>query len=264
MKITFLGIVLLLSGILPVLSSAVENTAVIPLRIRPAPSVGENREMTYNNAGTADGADIFYRRESSRLGIGVVDPAAALDVNGGVEAMGYSINGQPVGTNTANVIAGRLALGFDAAPGYPFGDNTFVLIENNLRIYFNDDRADKSNWRIKANDSAIEGRSYFAVYEVPKDYAGEAQDPSLPAPFEITATGIPGPQQTMVIRSGSGKIGIGTTDPGSAIQVASYAQLTPVSAPPASDCDQSTERGRLQVHGSGGLFICTDFGWLIK
>jgi hypothetical protein len=264
MKRTFLGIVLLLSGALPALPSAAEETGVIPLRTRPGPSVGENSQMTYNNAGAADGAGIFYRRESSRLGIGVENPAAALDVNGGVEAMGYSINGEPVGTNTANVIAGRLALGGDASPGYLFGDNTFVLLENNLRIYFSDDRADKSNWRIKANDSAIEGRSYFAVYEVPKDYAGEAQDPSLPAPFEITSTGIPGPQQTMVIRSGSGNIGIGTTDPVSAIQVGSYAQLTPVSAPPAGDCDQSTERGRLQVHASGVLFICTDFGWLTK
>lgn len=264
MKSIFLGTVLLLACVLPVLSSAAEVTGVIPLRIRPAPSVGENRQMTYDNAGTADGADIFYRRESSRLGIGVVDPATALDVNGGVEAMGFSINGEPVGTNTANVVAGRLALGVDAFSGYPFGDNTFALLENNLRIYFNDDRADKSNWRIKANDSPSGGRSYFAVYEVPKDYAGEAQDPSLPAPFEIASTGLPGPLQTMVIRSGSGKIGIGTSDPKSAMQVASYAQLTPVSVPPASDCDQSAERGRMQVHAAGVLFICTDFGWLIK
>jgi hypothetical protein len=64
----------------------------------------------------------------------------------------------------------------------------------------------------------------------------------------------------------SGYVGVGTKAPLSALQVVGYAQLdlTP-GAPPASDCDDAAERGRLKVDSAAGvLYLCADAGWLAK
>jgi len=258
------GTILLLACILAVPAQSADQIAVILLKARPGQSVGADGQMTFNDTGTAAGADVYYNKGNSRLGIGLTDPTVRLDVNGSVEAAEYFVDGNPVGFNTNNVIAAKLGLGVDTYAGYPFGDNTFVLSENNLRMYFHDaNHPDKSDWRIKINDSTNGGASYFAVFEVPKDYTGESQDASLPAPFRIGSDGSAGPSRTMTIKTGSGRVGIDTTDPQSAVQVAGYTQVTPT-LPPASDCDGQGERGRLQLHTNGTMFICTDFGWLIK
>jgi len=61
-------------------------------------------------------------------------------------------------------------------------------------------------------------------------------------------------------------LGIGTTDPQSALQVDGYIQLdTLTSAPPAADCDEASERGRMKVDIVNDLlFICTNSGWIAK
>jgi hypothetical protein len=45
-----------------------------------------------------------------------------------------------------------------------------------------------------------------------------------------------------------------------------YAQLALTSgAPPANDCDDSSERGRMKVDSAAGsLYICVDSGWVAK
>ena len=61
-------------------------------------------------------------------------------------------------------------------------------------------------------------------------------------------------------------LGIGTTDPQSALQVEGYTQLdTLTAAPPAADCDESSERGRMKVDIVNDLlYICTNSGWITK
>jgi hypothetical protein len=64
----------------------------------------------------------------------------------------------------------------------------------------------------------------------------------------------------------SGDVGIGTKTPESALQVVGYAQLDLTSgAPPAADCDQASERGRMKVDSAAGsLYVCVDAGWMAK
>jgi hypothetical protein len=65
---------------------------------------------------------------------------------------------------------------------------------------------------------------------------------------------------------GIGHVGIGTTTPQSALQVEGYVQLdTLTAAPPAADCDEASERGRVKVDIVNSLlFICTNSGWVSK
>jgi len=69
----------------------------------------------------------------------------------------------------------------------------------------------------------------------------------------------------------SGNVGIGTQTPQSKLQVNGYVQLDLTSGtPPAADCDQTSEMGRMKVDSSGGgsLFVCTiigtGIGWVAK
>jgi hypothetical protein len=64
----------------------------------------------------------------------------------------------------------------------------------------------------------------------------------------------------------SGDVGIGTKTPASALQVVGYAQLDlTAGAPPAADCDEPAERGRMKVDGAAALlYVCVDSGWAAK
>lgn len=63
-----------------------------------------------------------------------------------------------------------------------------------------------------------------------------------------------------------GNVGIGTTNPQSALEIEGYIQLDVITtAPPANDCDEVSERGRMQVDTVASiLYICTDSGWVTK
>jgi hypothetical protein len=65
---------------------------------------------------------------------------------------------------------------------------------------------------------------------------------------------------------GDGDVGIGTTSPQSALQVGGYVQLDVLSAaPPATDCDEASELGRMKVDVVNDLlYICTNSGWVAK
>ena len=59
-------------------------------------------------------------------------------------------------------------------------------------------------------------------------------------------------------------VGIRTTTPASALQVRGYTQLdlTP-GMPPAGDCDEATERGRMKVDSAAGMiYVCVNSGWV--
>ena len=65
----------------------------------------------------------------------------------------------------------------------------------------------------------------------------------------------------------NGNVGIGTSDPQSTLQVNGYTQLalTGGAAPPAADCDETTEYGRMKVDETNALlYICTSAGWVSK
>lgn len=247
-------------------SSPAKDIGVIQLRSSPAPSVGLDGQVTFNDSGNATGANLFYDDKSSQFGLGVEEPKARLDIDGGVEASEYSIGGEQVGKNTDNRVAGKLGIGTDVVHNYPFEDDTLVLSQNNLRIQFTDNRPEQSDWRIKINDSSNGGSSFFAVFEVPKGYNGEepgAED-TFPAPFRIESDGTTGPGQVLTVKGNLGRVGIGTSNPQSLIQVAGYIQITPKGTPPDYDCNETSERGRLQLTPSGAMHICTDSGWLTK
>jgi hypothetical protein len=61
----------------------------------------------------------------------------------------------------------------------------------------------------------------------------------------------------------AGNVGIGTSAPQSSLQVNGYVQLAlTAGAPPAADCDNAAEHGRMKVDATGNkLYVCTSTGW---
>ncbi len=59
------------------------------------PVAGENMQLTYNDNGTAAGADVYYDAVSENVGIGTSVPIDKLDVNGGINALQYQVQGTP-------------------------------------------------------------------------------------------------------------------------------------------------------------------------
>ena len=66
----------------------------------------------------------------------------------------------------------------------------------------------------------------------------------------------------------TGNVGVGTSDPQSRLHVSGYTQLDLTDgAPPAADCDDGSEHGRMKVDATAGvslLYICTADGWVGK
>jgi hypothetical protein len=65
------------------------------------------------------------------------------------------------------IIDGSLCVGNDCYNGLAFGFDTIVLMENNLRIFFDDTSTiqnyPRNDWRIICNDSTDNGGKYFAI-----------------------------------------------------------------------------------------------------
>ena len=70
----------------------------------------------------------------------------------------------------------------------------------------------------------------------------------------------------LYIQADDGYVGFGTTTPQSTVHVSGYVQLDLTSgAPPGTDCDEASERGRMKVDsGAGDLYVCVDAGWVAK
>jgi len=65
----------------------------------------------------------------------------------------------------------------------------------------------------------------------------------------------------------NGNVGIGTLNPNSSLEVNGYIQLSKTggSQPPAADCNESSEYGRMKVDEVNALlYICTSSGWVSK
>ena len=61
----------------------------------------------------------------------------------------------------------------------------------------------------------------------------------------------------------AGNVGVGTSNPNSALQINGYIQLSVTAgAPPSADCDAGNEHGRMKVDaGNARLYVCTSAGW---
>ena len=101
------------------------------------------------------------------------------------------------------------AFGMDALDGESFGFDTLRLKENNLRIHFDDTSSSAgfaaNDWRLIANDSATGGANYFAIEDTT----------AARVPFRVDA-GAPADALRVV---SSGRIGLGTSDPGLQLEV---------------------------------------------
>ncbi len=100
------------------------------------------------------------------------------------------------------IVTGSLGVGIDMANDYSFGFNTFVLRENNLRIFFDDTSTDAfpaNKWILEANSSSSGGSNHFAIQDA--TYGRN--------PFLVEAGA---PANTLFVNK-SGRIGIGTSSP---------------------------------------------------
>lgn len=101
------------------------------------------------------------------------------------------------------IVDGSLCVGNDCYSGLAFGFDTIVLMENNLRIYFDDTSNTSSfpnnDWRIVCNDTTDGGGSYFALQDVSGGLT----------PFTIEA----GAKTNSLYVDDDGQVGIGTSGP---------------------------------------------------
>jgi hypothetical protein len=101
------------------------------------------------------------------------------------------------------IVDGSLCVGNDCYSGYSFGHDTIVLMENNLRIYFDDTSNTSSfpnnDWRIVINDTTDGGGAYFALQDVTDGKT----------PFTIEA----GAKTNSLYVDDDGQVGIGTSGP---------------------------------------------------
>jgi hypothetical protein len=101
------------------------------------------------------------------------------------------------------IIDGSLCVGNDCYSGLAFGFDTIVLMENNLRIFFDDTSSiqnyPRNDWRIVCNDSTDGGGNYFAIQD--------ATDVSNIMVLEAGA-----PSNSIYVDS-SGDVGINTSTP---------------------------------------------------
>jgi len=101
------------------------------------------------------------------------------------------------------IVDGSLCVGNDCYSGLAFGFDTIVLMENNLRIYFDDTSNTSSfpnnDWRIVINDTTDGGGAYFALQDVSGGLT----------PFTIEA----GAKTNSLYVDDDGQVGIGTSGP---------------------------------------------------
>jgi hypothetical protein len=101
------------------------------------------------------------------------------------------------------IVDGSLCVGNDCYSGLAFGFDTIVLMENNLRIYFDDTSNTSSfpnnDWRIVINDTTDGGGAYFALQDVSGGLT----------PFTIEA----GAKSNSLYVDDDGQVGIGTSTP---------------------------------------------------
>lgn len=100
-------------------------------------------------------------------------------------------------------VQGSLGIGIDIVNNQAFGFDTFIMKENNLRMYFDDTSGSGSfpgnDWRFVFNDTGNGGANYFAVSDATANTT----------PFRVDAGA---PNNSLRVDS-AGDVGIGTDNP---------------------------------------------------
>jgi hypothetical protein len=231
-----------------------------------------------DNKGTLGNSVIS--ESGGNVGIGTTSPGAVLDVVGGSFNTGFRLrsgaNGAGltlansdtggkaysiISTGSANTPgAGALSI-YDDSLGYiasikggNFGVGTIAPL-NRLVVRGTAAGFNESIFRVeRATDGAVALTAGFGKDGTNSMFLGTATN----HPFALTTN------DTERMRvSNSGNVGIGTTTPQSTLQVNGYVQLAlTAGAPPAVDCDNVAEYGRMKVDATGNkLYVCTSTGW---
>lgn len=107
------------------------------------------------------------------------------------------------------IVDGSVCVGTDCVNGEVFDFDTLRLDENNLRLHFNDTSNSaafpNNDWRIVINDSMNGGANFFAI----EDTTGGR------SPFMIEA----GAAENALFVDTNGRIGLGTSTPGTSLEV---------------------------------------------
>jgi hypothetical protein len=101
------------------------------------------------------------------------------------------------------IVQGSACVGIDCVNNEPFGFDTIILKENNLRIFFNDTSTiagfPANKWRLIANDSAGGGANFFAIEDAT-------------AARQLLRISAGAPANSLFMDSG-GRLGFGTSTP---------------------------------------------------
>ncbi|HEY6188047.1 MAG TPA: hypothetical protein VIW80_10235 [Pyrinomonadaceae bacterium] len=212
------------------------------------------------------------------VGVGTASPAFKLDVAGTVNATAFYLNGAPFtsalsasGTTTTN----KMVKWSDGAAG-KLTDSSVSDVGGNIGI-----GTASPSYKLVVGPDLGAGFSFVAA-TVSK---GPGQSASIlvgPSPMQAIEFGWDNANSRAFVNASSsnviafmqngsermrinsaGNIGIGTSTPQSALQVNGYVQLAlTAGAPPAADCDNAAEHGRMKVDATGDkLYVCTSTGW---
>ena len=139
-------------------------------------------------------------------------------------------------------VRGKLAIGGSVVDGMSLPiDDTFVLKENNLRIYFNDNSDSfgptfpGNDWRFIFNDSSFNGENYFIIQDATNHTF----------PFRINA----GAMTNSLFIGANGSVGLGTASPNT------YASLDLADTNKALVLNRLTTADRNAVSASKGMLV---------
>jgi hypothetical protein len=219
---------------------------------------------------------------SGNVGIGTASPAFNLDVAGSLNAKSFFLNGSPFNPTSFNSVTGtttgQIAKWTDNAGTLgnsvisESGGNVGVGITNpSLKLQVAGNNTPDTDPVALALSDPTNGNERITLgYDIINHWGtiqsintGVAVKPLLLNPRGGTV-GVgytnAGATAALVV---NGNVGIGTTAPQSTLQVNGYIQLALTSgAPPAVDCDNAAEYGRMKVDAIGGkLYVCISTGW---
>ena len=199
--------------------------------------------------GSAEKLSRMAINSNGNVGIGTTNPRTKLTIIGEGEKIGNAI--VAYGGSTSNDVlpffVGLRARGSASSPT--------AVQQGDIFAYF----GGKGYYGTGFPDLSTAGISFVAA-----ENFGDANH-GTKIHFLTTSKGSITKQTRMKISS-SGKVGIGTTDPQSKLQVNGYIQLALTSGSPDSgDCDAAEEYGRMKVDATAGsLYICVASGWVPK